>query len=574
MRIAVARKIIHDKKFWQYIDDVENDRGVYGELIKLSVQRFLSDQKKKDFLFDYQTGERVVTFIEKFCRHWKGEWANKPFCLEPHQHFYFINLYGWLRADGTRRFRSSYKEVARKNAKTTEAALDSIYHMCKDNESGAQVYAGATKEAQAGIVVNDAGQIIKRSPALKKRFKLFELRANITRIVYPSLSSFMAPIGRDSDTQDGFDPSKAVIDEYHAHPTSHTRDVIESGMGARRQPMSNIITTAGFNKQGPCYNLRHVMAQILRGILFDQSTLAIIHSMDKKDDWQDVKMWPKANPNFGSSVKLDYMMDQFTKAKNEGGQKEVEFKTKNLNQWTDAADVWVQDELWMKNHYKTKPEDLHGLICFEGVDLASTTDINAVIFYFPDFREVKGKKINAILPMFYIPADNVKDMSRRDHVDYQKWIDEGYVKTTPGNITDYDYIEADIIAMRERYQLKRLGYDPWNAGSMAGHLSNEGIECVEVRQGFSSLNGPTKKFERMARSGQFEHFNNPVIRWMLGNVALDKDANGNIKPNKAKSVNKIDGVSALICAMFAQQSMETDPEKSAGMYMIEDTFNS
>lgn len=565
----MPRKKLPDKKFYQYIDDVTSGKIVTGELIQLSVQRFVNDIKKNDFHFDYDLGFRVVEFIEKFCRHWKGEWAGKPFVLEPHQHFFFINLFGWIRDNGTRRFRSSYKEVARKNAKTTESALIGIYHQTKDNEPGAQVYAGATKEAQATIVVNDAGQIIKKSPALCKRFELYELRGEIKRVVFPGSSSFMAPIGRDSKTQDGFDPSLAIIDEYHAHPTSHTRDVIESGMGSRRQPLSNIITTAGFNKQGPCFKLRHTAANILKGKLVDDSFLAIIHSMDKKDDWHDPASWGKGNPNLHSSVKMDYLIDQFTKAKNEGGQNEVGFRTKNLNEWTDAADVWVTDELWKKNSYGTDQKVLYGLPCRGGLDLASTSDINAFLLFFPEFRDINGKKISAWICRFWIPEDNVEIMSHRDQVEYKKWIADGYIRTTPGNVTDYDYIEKEIFELRTIYNLERISFDPWNAGSISGHIANEGIKMHECRQGYSSLNTPSKTFEKMAKSAQFEHFNNPVLSWMLGNVALDKDANGNIKPNKEKSINKIDGISAAIDAL-ADWLTPMEEEKSAGMYVMPD----
>jgi phage terminase large subunit-like protein len=568
----MARKKRPDKKFWQYIDDVESGRAITGEPVKLSVSRFLNDIKAKNFEFDFDRGERVVNFIEKYCRHWKGDYAGKPFLFQPHQHFHFINLFGWIRADGTRRFRSSYKEVARKNAKTTEGALGAIFHICKDNEQGAQVYAGATKEAQAMIVVNDAGQIIKRSPALAKRFKLFDRQGDIRRVVYPSTSSIITPIGRDSKTQDGFDPSMALIDEYHAHPTAHTRGVIESGMGSRSQPMSTIFTTAGANKQGPCYKLRHTGIQILKGILKDDSFFINIHTLDFKekggDDWMNPEAWVKANPNMGTSVKMANMLDAFTKAKNEGGETEVEFKTKNINMWTDSAGVWVPDELYMKNHHGTRATEMAGLLCYAGLDLASTTDINALILFFPEFREVNGKKISAILPFFYIPEDNVDIMSRRDQVDYRAWVDAGYITTTPGNITDYNFIERDVIAFRQIYGFKSLAFDPWNAGNIIGDLSNEGVECHEMRQGFSSLSNPSKLFERMARSGQFEHFNNPVMRWMAGNVTLDRDAASNIKPNKAKSVNKIDGISATINAIGEWMTMKNEPEKIPGMIII------
>jgi len=513
------------------------------------VSRFLSDIKKKDFEFNYDAGERCVKFIELLCRHWKGEWAGKPIILEPHQHFYFINLFGWLRADGTRRFRSGYKEVARKNAKTTEQALIGLFHMSKDFEEGAQVYAAATKEAQATIVVNDAGQIAKKSPELSQRFQLFELRGDVKRVVFPDSSSFMTPIGRDSKTQDGFDPSLGIIDEYHAHPTSHIRDVIESGTGARRQPLINIITTAGFNKQSPCYELRKTSIDILNGVLTDDSFFACIHSLDETDNWHDDTTWVKANPNINASVKLSNLRDLYQKAVNEKGQKEVDFKTKNLNIWTDASAVWIPDSAWKKNTHKLTPEILRAKTCYGGLDLASVSDLNCYVLLFPDVVEIKGKPITALVPFFYMPEDNVAEASKRSRVDFKKWIDAGYIKTTPGNITDYNFIEADVVELTKIYDFKSLAFDPWNAGNLIGDLSNHGIECHELRQTYSGLSNPTKQFERMFLGGLFEHFNNPVLRWMLGNVELDKDANGNIKPNKAKSQNKIDGISATINAL-------------------------
>lgn len=523
------------KQVNKYIDDVLTGKIITGELVKLAVQRHLEDLDKDwDYVFDGQKAKQAIEFAQR-CRHWKGEKAGELIVLEPHQQFYFASIFGWVhKKTGFRRFRTSYKEVGRKNAKTTECAVKACYHLLADKEAGAQCYFVATKEDQARIAFKDATEIIKITPGLNSRFNLFT-----KSIVYKS--SFMKPLGSDSNTQDGFDPSYGIIDEYHAHKDDKMLNVIESGMGARRQPLIDIITTAGFNKAYPCYSsLRKSCIDILRGIKQDDETFALIFTLDEDDDWEDQSMWIKANPNLDVSVKMSYLMTRFTKAKNQGGSKEVDFKTKNLNIWTDVAEVWIPDAIWIKGKKDISKDSLLNQPCYGGLDLAKGIDLNAFALFFPD-------TFSALL-YFWIPE--YKANNHRDGVDYIKWANDGHIKITSGNIIDHRQIVFDIKEIISKYDFQSLAFDRFlSHHGVIQDLIDEKIECHELGQGFISLSEPTKELERLAYSGELNHFGNPILRWMASNAVRDINPAGAIKLNKAKSENKIDGLAALINAI-------------------------
>lgn len=541
-------------KFYQYIDDVEAGRKTVGKYERLAVERFLRDCDKKDYVFDYKAGERVVNFSEKLCRHWKGIYAGRPIELLGHQHFYFINLFGWKKPDGTRRFRRSYKKISRKGAKTTESAIKSLYLISKDNESGAQVYAAATKEDQATIVVNDAGRIIENSPDLRGKFKLFFYKELVKRVVFPGKSpSFIRPLGKDSDRQDGLDPSTGIIDEYHAFDDDELVNVIQSGMGMRVQPLIDIITTAGFNQTGPCFQFEKLCKEVLEGTKEDDALMAMIFDLDAEDDWEDETTWIKSNPNLtdpelATKIIMPYLQQRYREAKNEGASKEVDFKTKNLNIWCDAPEVWIPSDVWKRNTHGINKEDLYGGLCYGGLDLSSGIDITAFVLYFPSF----AGKINVIIPYFWIPADNVKKNSIK--MDYSDWVREGYIMTTPGNIIDHEYMAHFISEEVNKFKFQVLGYDPRMAyhGSIQ-NLLNSSIDCQPFSQSIMSITEPTKELERLAHGRELEHFNNPVLKWMMGNVTLRKDAAGNYMIDKGKSQGKIDGIAALIDAIGVHQ---------------------
>jgi phage terminase large subunit-like protein len=519
------------------------------------VQRFLKDVEEAKFEWNPERGYRIVKFFETVLRHWKGKWAGKPMILEPHQHFYLMQQFGWLRDDGLRRFRSSYKEVARKNAKTTECAGKALFLISKDEEQGAQVWVGATKEEQARILTNDAGQISQLSPVIRDRFNVFKHQNTVKRVVFPGTKSFIAPLGRDSKTQDGFDPHVGIIDEYHEHKTDDLLNVIESGMGARSQPMLDVITTAGFNKYGPCYALRKNCIDVLRGVKTDDSLLTMIFALDKKDDWQAEENWYKANPNLDVSVNMPYLRDRCQKAINEGSTKEVDFKTKNLNVWTDASDVWIQNDVWSRGGESPHNNNRW----FAGFDLSSTRDYTSVAFI-----NVDDAGFLNIYCWGFIPDDTKRERLKDEASELLDWIRDGWVITTPGNVVDYDFIEQ--FTKDKWAELGGLygAADPWNAHQMLTHLQSEGLKIDMVRQSMAMLSEPAKFLEKKALQGKIRHGGNPALAWMVSNCIIKPDSKGNIWVDKEFESNKIDMVKAVIFALRAYISYE---EEEQGLYI-------
>lgn len=540
-----------NKVAMRYADDVLSGKQIAGPYIKLAIERHLRDLengKDRGLRFDHEAGQLVIDFIEQL-RHWKGTKAGERMMLEPNQQFYLYTLFGWKREDGTRRFRTSYKEIARKNGKTTECAGKGMFTAFLDREPGAQVYFVATKEDQARIGFKDVIQIIKKTPGLPDIFKSY-----VKSVVCEENESFLRPLGSDSDTQDGFDPHHAIIDEYHAHPNDGMLNVMESGMVARRQPLTDIITTAGFNKTYPCFGFRKTVVDILEGRLTDDALYGLIFSLDEKDDWQDPDNWIKANPNLGASVRLDNLLDRFTKAKNQGGEKEVEFKTKSLNLWVDAAKTWIKDAIWTQNLRLYKEEDLRGLKCYAALDLSATKDFTAFALLFP-----MGDGTFKILLRLWIPEDTVEERVDKGLADLRNWIQAGHVRVTKGNTVDYDQMLYDILDDCKKFQVESIANDPWATAFLPQQLAKVLPERFvdgetysrihEFRQGYGSMSSPTKEFERLALQTKMNHDGNPALRWMLGNVAIDTDAAGNNKPDKEKASNKIDGVVAVIMAL-------------------------
>ena len=434
--------------------------------------------------------------------------------------------------------------MARKNAKTTEEAGKALFHITKDGEYGAQVYCGATKEEQATILVNDAGNIIEKSPHLRNRFKLFKYKGQVKRVVFPDTKSTISPLGRDSKTLDGFDPSMGIMDEMHEHPTEDLLNVIETGMGARRQPMLDIITTAGFNKQGPCYKIRKTAIEILKGIKQDDNFLAFIFTLDEKDDWEDKNVWGKSNPNLNVSVNLDYMERMYVKALNEGANKEVQFKTKNLNIWTDSSSVWIQDHIWMKNSSEPQKK---GQKWYLGLDLGSVNDYTCAFF----FSEPDEDGMHDVLPYFWIPEDTVKEKEESESANIRDWMQKGQLFTTPGNVTDYNYIEGFLRQKCSELNMPLGAADPWNATQLTTNLINAGIRMEMIPQNITRLAGSAKMLQKLALEGKLRHGGHPVLRWHVSNAVAKLDNKDNIYVVKEFEQNKIDGVRAGLNAIAA-----------------------
>lgn len=535
---------IYKEKALTYIDRVMSGARVAGRYERLAVERHLRDLRyatEKMLYFDEKEAKKAMAFFA-LLKHYKGEWAGRELELEGWQCFIVWCLFGWYRVGGVRRFNYATVEVARKNGKTTFAAGIALYMMVLDGESGAEVYSAAVDRDQAKICWEAAKQMVEKSGALGKYLTTYT-----TSIVMMSTASSFKPLSRDSGNKDGLNPHCAICDERHAWQTDDIFNVIKSGMGARRQPLIFTITTAGFNMESPYYQARRVAIDVLEGVKDQDNEFAIIFCPDKGDDWKSREAWEKANPNLGVSVSYEYMERELQDAVNKGGTTEVNFKTKNCNMWVDAPDMWISDDIIQANSRGVTEEELEGMECYGGLDLASHVDINAMALYFPE--------VQAVRMWFWIPEGKV--LEKEDKVDYRRWKEEGWITVTPGDVIDIDYQVADIAKICQRYDVRNLAFDPAKAyhGTIQG-LQREGLDDIldEYGQSIMNMSEPTKRLEALLRGRELDLMENPVLRWMFRNVAIYRDPNDNIKLDKRKSIEKIDGVVALVDALGGMMS--------------------
>lgn len=544
-----------------YAEQVRSGEILVCEYVRLAVERYYADLDNaldKGWYFDKKAAMRAINFIERL-KHTKGEWAGRPFHLEPWQQFVLWNIFGWKNADGTRRFRYAYIEIARKNGKTALSAGVGLYMLFADGESRPEVYSAATVKDQAKICFSDAVAIVKATD-LKNYLTPYR-----NSIVYELKGGTFKPLSSDYGTHDGLNPSCGIIDEFHAHKDSGMFDVIKSAFGARRQPLMFIITTAGFDKSGACYAYRENVIKVLRGVNEDDSLFGIIYTLDSKEEWDNHKMWIKSNPNLGVSLSADYLADQVKDAKNRP-EAVRNVMTKNVNLWVDAERTWILDDAWMKCIGMTAPADLKGCACWGGLDLSNVSDITAYVLLFHENDRFQ------LLPHFWIPEEKMQEKVRKENINYDRWVAEGYVTVTPGNVIDYDFVKADILRIVADYDLHTSAYDRWNSSQTIIDLQNEGMECNPFGQGYGSMSAPTKEFEKLVLTEKIEHCGNPVLRWMLSSTVVKSDPAGNIKPDKEKSTQKIDGIVASIMAlgewMTAQADDESNPYEDRGLLTL------
>jgi phage terminase large subunit-like protein len=542
----------------QFIDDVQKNHDRHNKFVKLAVQRHLNDLKNDRFFFDTQKADRVIAIV-KLMRHTSGSYGGKLFDLQPFQAFIIAMLYGWTdKSTGYRRFRKAYIETARKSGKSELAAALQIYSCFFDGEHASQVFSCANTRDQANFVYAAATSMAKSLARDSQKFA-GKSRVMQYRIVETETTGYITRLTADASTQDGASPSFAVIDEYHAAPSDALLKVIETGIGARLQPLIYIVTTSGFHK-GACYDFRKVVADVLDGKVENNSLFGIMFTLDEGDDWQNENVWIKANPNLGNSPRIEQMRALYQNAVVEGGSSIVEFKTKNLCLWTDAAKVWISDENWISCQGEVQEEGR----CIIGIDLSSRVDVTAITYLWPETKSFRNH--------YYVPEEKANQGRRADGVDYKEWVAKGYVTATPGNVIDYDYIIRDLLDSCEKYNVELIGYDPYNADLIVPKLEAEGVSCGAVRQGFITLSPATKRLETMVLSREIVHDDNPVDRWMMGNVEIEQDAAGNIKPSKGKSQNKIDGVASLVTAIAAWMSTELNREEEMSMQSLRDMF--
>lgn len=537
-----------------YVRDVIAGRVVASKLVRLACERHLRDLSeghKRGIYFDPISAQRAIDFFQ-FLKHSKGEWAGQPFQLSPWQQFIVYSIFGWKKADVTRRFRVVHVEVARKNGKTTKLGGIGLYLLVADGEPGAEIYCAATKKDQARILFNEVERMRKSSPSLKKMILSFKDNLNI-----PATNSKFEPLGSDEDTLDGLNPHGALVDELHAHKDRGLWDVLDTATGSRRQSLLMAITTAGFNRESVCYRQHEYGEKVLEQVIDDDSFFVFIACLDPGDDWEDERNWPKANPGLGVSVKLESLRVQANKAKNDPAALNA-FLRLRLNVWTQQNTRWMPIEAWNECVGFSMAgidarvlraqvlEQLAGKVCYAGLDLSSKIDLTAYVKLFPPTEEIP--KYVAIC-RFYMPEDNVGRRVKEDRVPYDVWIREGFITATPGNVVDYDWIKGDILRDAKTFEIRELAFDPYNATQTAIQLKNEGITTVEFRQGFLSMSEPTKELMKIVLQKKLAHLSDPVLRWNAANVVVKQDEAGNLKLNKDKSPEKIDGLVALVMAL-------------------------
>lgn len=534
-----------------YALDVIAGRIVAGQLVRKACERHLADLATgaaRGLAFDVAAATKAIAFAS-LLQHYKGQWAGQPIRLEPWELFAIGSLFGWKRADGTRRFRQMYLEVAKKNGKTLLAAIIAILLAFFDGEAGAEVYSIATKRDQAKLVWNDARQMILRSPALARRLAVYALS-----IADEGSASFFRPLGRDSgEAEQGINAHGGVIDELHVIADRDSIDNIETAMAARVQPVLVKITTAGKRRASVWWEERSDAVAVVEGRATDDSMLVLVYTLDEGDDPFDEAVWPKANPNLGVSISVDFLREQAAKAKRSPG-KLAGFLQLNLNVPTqqsakafdmgawDANDGRIEDETYEAFLERVMPA---GTRVFGGIDLASVQDLTAVI----DVSEPDEDEFVSVAARFYCPAEGVERRSRHDGVPYADWVRDGYLVATEGNVTDYDVIREDRKAIAEHWQVEETGYDRWNATQLVTQLGADGATCVPIPQTHAGLGPGWNELERLLLKGKLRHGGHPVLRWMAENVEVEIDAAGNQKPSKSKSSERIDGIVALNMAV-------------------------
>lgn len=492
--------------------------------------------------YDKKKADRAVTFIENPC-HTKGKWAGTPFWLLPWQEQLIRDIFGIVKPDGNRQFRTAFVEICKKVGKSELAAAVALYLLYADNEPSAEVYGAAADRQQASIVFDVAKQMVEMSPALMKRSKLM---GATKRIVNYSNAGYYQVLSAEVGGKHGFSVSGLVFDEIHTQPNRQLYDVLTKGSSdARQNPLHFIITTAGNDRHSIAYELHTKAVDILEGRRVDPTFYPVVYGLKDDEDWEDEANWYKVNPSLGYTVDIERLRDAYREAKQNPAD-EITFKWLRCNMWVSSTVAWIPDAIYMRGNEPIDMDALAGRDCYAGLDLSSTGDITALVLIFPP-RDEEEKYV--LLPYFWIPEETIPRRVKANSVPYDIWEKQGYIMSTEGNVIHYDFIEKFIMDLSEKYHILEIAVDRWNATQMIQNLEGEGFTIVPFGQGFSSMSAPTKEFYRLLMEGRIIHGGNPVLRWMAGNVVIDTDPAGNIKVTKAKSKEKIDGIVAAIMAL-------------------------
>jgi len=507
----------------------------------------------KEFYYDAEAGDKAVRFIEKFLTHTKGELGGSPFILEDWQKDEIIKpIFGTKHTStGLRRYRTAFIFLPRKNGKSTLAAAIILALMFLDNEAGAEYYSAANDKEQAKLVFDCAKGMVDNSPQLSARLESFR-----NSIVYNEKGSSYKAISRESGTKHGFNVSAAIYDELHAMKGGDAENlyqVLETATGARREPLMIAITTAGYDITSECYKMYSYAKRVQSGEVKDSAFLPVIYEADIEDDIQDPKTWAKANPNYGVSLKADYMKREALKAATLPSYENI-FRRLMLNQWTGSDVRWISDELWTNCNQTIDESKLKHAPCWGGLDLASVRDLTALVLVW------QVDEMYVYKHWTFVPEDKVHQRTGgKDGVNYLEWSE--ILEITGGNVTDYDYVKAKILQLSELYNVQSIAYDRYNSSQLVLDLVAEGVKMSPFGQGFISMSPPTKALEGKILKEEVVHFNCPVLRWQIGNVQLATNPAADIKPVKDKAKDKIDTIVAMI--MATGEMIFTEREKSS-----------
>jgi len=497
--------------------------------------------------------ERVVAFFEKVLRHSKGQNAGKPFTLLPWQHHVLRELFGRLNPDGTRQHRVGYIELPKKQGKSTTLAGIALYMTAFDSEPGAEVYGAACDREQAGIIYREAASMVRASPALSRHLEVIDSRKTI---VHKASNSFYRVLSADAFRAEGLNIHALLFDELHAQRDRRLWDALRYGGAARRQPLLLSITTAGYDRKSICWEQHAYAERCIADPTVDPAFYGCIYAAAPEDDWKDPATWHKANPSLGHTITEESFAADAREAE-QSPSKLNSFLRYRLNVWTTQDVRWLSPDSWAKCG-KPLDADLAKREWYAGLDLASTTDLSALVLV----SQASDGTFD-VLPFFWVPSLNAPERALRDKVPYLDWIRDGHIRATDGNVTDYDVIRRDINELAKQYNIRQLGIDRWNATQLATQLQGDGVNVVGYGQGYASMTSPCRQLEALVLSERIRHGNHPVLGWMAANVAVQTDHQGNMKPSKAKSTERIDGIVALVMALGLHATATAPPPEQS-----------
>jgi phage terminase large subunit-like protein len=505
------------------------------------------------FYYDPVAADRVINWIEKYCRHVRGDKAGDLIRLDDWQKEDILRpAFGLKRkTNGKRKFKTVYVEIPKGNAKSTLGSAIALYLLGADGQKGAEVYSAAGDREQARIIFDNARFMIEQDKVLSKHYQVYQYS-----IHKRGTANYYKVISAESHTKHGFNPSGLLFDEVHIQPNRDLWDTLTAGQMKRDESICFAFTTAGFDKQSICWELHEKARKIKEGIITDDSFLGLIYTVDDKHDISDPNTWAMANPGLGTIISYDNLAIEYGKVIANSSYENT-FRRLHLNQWTETYEAWIQDSEWTACDQGGDPELLKGKLCFGGLDLASTRDFNSLCLLFP-----KDEDTADVLMWFWIPADMI-DKRIMQLVDFAQWTNSGWITTVEGNAVDHNMILNDIRRLSEEYNIQSIGYDRKFAAPIVVGLS-DAVEMLPCDQSITALSSPTKQLDIMVAKGQLNHYGNPVLRWMVSNVKIYRDANDNIKIVKHKSTDKVDGVVALVMAIA--QWMESKTKKNVSSY--------